>query len=1395
MTIIADQVFAPGERVVRGTSVAVKVVAAEGREGAIMIPGTMHSVQGRIEMRVDPETGIAAINLEPNTGTPANNYYQWITQVPGTPPVVRNFEAPDSPTSSTLTSGVTLPASTIPVADATSFAAATPEIPGLVSIGGQIVLYTGKTGTTLTGATGGEGTFALGTTVTQGYWVGHVLIDPPAALPTFLSELLEDEIADRIAAVSAEASARAAAIAAEAATRADVDADLLADLTSEVNRATAEEANLAADIVSEATTRAAAVTAEATTREAADAAELLARSTGALAQYRPVSGGASTTLPADLVLPTDGSTFDLPLVTLTNPAAMTESWTVVDPDLIAGSDGDAIQTFTPAKGLAFTQATSAKRPTIRRNVIDGHSTLRADGVDDAIAQAAGAAKVQPNTYLVIAKTNDLAGQRRLVDSLSGATAHVVRTNASKWEMLGNGQTIVGGATTGAWRAVHALFNGASSSIALDGGTATSGDIGSAAPTGLTLFANPGQTGQPWNGDLAYLIALASANAALVLGARRWLAERFPSVPVLSAAETPTNAWYPEGYARLGTSVVVSYESKTANTLKNARVVTGSGTVLAGATVTQVRPGSTSADSVRLVEVPPLVGKTQAQDGYAELVAAHSRHFIDPGTPQYGVHPNATPLYNKQALNQAIADGVAYGEGATIYQPKGKINVDCGDGSQINGGVVILGSNIRYAIPLGSTIAAAEVPGDRYTVIYVRDPATNVHIVGGGRVLGDQLIHNTRPLGNPNPGEGGTPQIGHCIRFDGVDNFSVAGVGGRLFVGYPMGDCIYVGEYGATGKRSSRGRINAVHLHDARREGFAPFNCDDIEFTNFLITDIGVSAWAKATALSDTFWATGPGAGIDVEPNTTGVLAEVVRRLIIANGLIKNTQGRCVSIAAGGDSVIDVVQISNVMGIDGGFSDNDNADDCFHFADVDGLQLVNVLGQGGRDAGFLFRNKCRGTATALTARHNETGIKVDPGNTGDGIDMVWHGLDVHSNKRRGMDLVVGSRYLEVNGANVRGNGTDAGGHEDVRIATNALGGGRVRLRGGRINPRRVDGSAATSTYALVVSGANHLVEGVDLPEAGTVGKVNDTGTGTVFRNCPGFPTSFTSTWVIPSGSTFVDVPHGMGRRPRLREVSVSFSNSGGNASKVWVPPEGITDTHIRVQVNVDPGPTTAQGTIQATALLGPPIPITATHRGDLNDNADLASYPVTVAVAPTANRQVLVFVGSVAATTPNIPTLTGLGITNWTQVATSESNNRRGTVFKGSAAAPTSGTLTVDFAGQTQLCCEVSVDEILTLGPGPAPVTNTATGTSIASAQTFSIDGSGTYMAVRVAGNEDITEEAGWTRLYRNRHTTPNGAFLVAWRPTGDTTPSASWAASVDARIISLELLPTEPAAA
>ncbi|MFF6951822.1 hypothetical protein ACFZAD_24585 [Streptomyces iakyrus] len=101
-------------------------------------------------------------------------------------------------------------------------------------------------------------------------------------------------------------------------------------------------------------------------------------------------------------------------------------------------------------------------------------------------------------------------------------------------------------------------------------------------------------------------------------------------------------------------------------------------------------------------------------------------------------------------------------------------------------------------------------------------------------------------------------------------------------------------------------------------------------------------------------------------------------------------------------------------------------------------------------------------------------------------------------------------------------------------------------------------------------------------------------------------------------------------------------------------------------------------------------VTATNLTTDGSNIDAATY-MTASISPTADSLLLAWVYTIAGSAPNIPTVSGNGLT-WTQVATViDSNNlRRLTLFRAMGTSPSTGEVTFNFGGQTQAGCVWSV---------------------------------------------------------------------------------------------------------
>lgn len=91
-------------------------------------------------------------------------------------------------------------------------------------------------------------------------------------------------------------------------------------------------------------------------------------------------------------------------------------------------------------------------------------------------------------------------------------------------------------------------------------------------------------------------------------------------------------------------------------------------------------------------------------------------------------------------------------------------------------------------------------------------------------------------------------------------------------------------------------------------------------------------------------------------------------------------------------------------------------------------------------------------------------------------------------------------------------------------------------------------------------------------APTVAAVESAGNGTVIRNNLGWTTENSGTATVANGATSVAVNHGLSFTPTVNNISVTPTNSLGNAAKFWI--SGVGATQFTINVNADPGATTA-----------------------------------------------------------------------------------------------------------------------------------------------------------------------------------------------------------------------------
>jgi hypothetical protein len=202
----------------------------------------------------------------------------------------------------------------------------------------------------------------------------------------------------------------------------------------------------------------------------------------------------------------------------------------------------------------------------------------------------------------------------------------------------------------------------------------------------------------------------------------------------------------------------------------------------------------------------------------------------------------------------------------------------------------------------------------------------------------------------------------------------------------------------------------------------------------------------------------------------------------------------------------------------------------------------------------------------------------------------------------------------------------------------------------------------------------------------------------------------------------------------------------------------------------------------------------------------SSY-TTASITPTSNNLVIVYVSNTDSSSAATPTLSGTSLT-WTQVGTwSPTAVRRFTVFRALGASPGSGTLTIDYAGDSQSAAQWTVDQcagVTTAGTnGSAAVvanstsiTNntgsylneTDTGNSV-TLSALSDANNATLGYVRNNGAGAITSGSGYTTLGTG------GGFpqRSEYRQPGNTLVDFTWSSqSTATMVVALEITANNP---
>ena len=213
-----------------------------------------------------------------------------------------------------------------------------------------------------------------------------------------------------------------------------------------------------------------------------------------------------------------------------------------------------------------------------------------------------------------------------------------------------------------------------------------------------------------------------------------------------------------------------------------------------------------------------------------------------------------------------------------------------------------------------------------------------------------------------------------------------------------------------------------------------------------------------------------------------------------------------------------------------------------------------------------------------------------------------------------------------------------------------------------------------------------------------------------------------------------------------------------------------------------------------------MPVTITN---LTKGSGSGTSATSASVSPASNKLLLLTVHSRTGSSnePNQPTITAFGLT-WVAVLVhywddTSSSRRKMTVFRALGASPTSGTVSIDFAGQSQTSIAWILDELSGIDTGgtngsaaivqSAKNANGLTGTNVTvTLSAFADVANATYGAFGTDGPDTWTAGSGFTIS----DTTNNGvdiSVMTEFKNSNDTTVDATLTGGGGLAVIGIEI--------
>jgi len=141
-------------------------------------------------------------------------------------------------------------------------------------------------------------------------------------------------------------------------------------------------------------------------------------------------------------------------------------------------------------------------PIYETDVINGNPAVYTDGDDDYLATTWSEISAPNYVYAVFQKLNPTSRNETLLDSFSSSRSEFRQSGGGTWRMEGS-DLIDDGGTDSDNHILVAIFDGANSSMRLDGSEVVSGDVGSTSYDGFQIGESSvgGQHGEYYIGEI------------------------------------------------------------------------------------------------------------------------------------------------------------------------------------------------------------------------------------------------------------------------------------------------------------------------------------------------------------------------------------------------------------------------------------------------------------------------------------------------------------------------------------------------------------------------------------------------------------------------------------------------------------------------------------------------------------------------------------------------------------------------------------------------------------------------------------------------------------------------------------------------------------------------------